>query len=244
MKKIDVCLSPDLLHLYNIEDKVVIIVDILRASSSIVTGLANAVKSIRPIADLEACRSWKKKGYIIAGERDGKRAEGFDLGNSPFHFLDDELEKKSIAMTTTNGTWAIEKSKGSRKILIGSFLNISTLANYLNTQHDPILILCAGWKGKINLEDTLFAGALIEKLEKNFELSCDAPLAAKTLYQAAKPQLKNFLYDSSHVKRLKKLNILKDVEFCLTKDAFQVVPILKKEELIALKIPELSENIK
>lgn len=231
MKSIDVCLSPDLMHLYQVQDRTVVVVDILRATSCMTTAFAHGIDSIMPFAKLEDCLAKKAEGYYTAGERDGKKVEGYDLGNSPFEYMNPELKGKKIAFTTTNGTQAIAKSDGAREIVIGSFLNLSTVANYLRQGTNSVLVVCAGWKGKVNLEDTLFAGALVELLKDNIEPDCDAPLMAQYLYNQGKKDLMSFLQNSSHVKRLARLNIHKDIEFCLTPDQYTVLPILKNKTL-------------
>lgn len=231
MKSLDVCLSPDLMHLYNVEDRTVVVVDILRATSCMTTAFAHGIESIMPFAKLEDCLAKKVEGYYTAGERDGKKVEGCDLGNSPFEYMNPALKGKKIAFTTTNGTQAIAKSDGAREIVIGSFLNLSTVANYLRQGSNNVLVVCAGWKGKVNLEDTLFAGALVELLKDNIEPDCDAPLMAQHLYNQGKKDLVAFLQNSSHVKRLARLNIHKDIEFCLTPDQYSVLPILRNKTL-------------
>lgn len=227
MKTIDVCLSPELMHLYHVRDRTVVVVDILRATSCMVTAFAHGVESITPVADLNACRMMKSRGYMISGERDGKKVEGFDKGNSPYEYAGPDIRGKRIAFTTTNGTQAIEKSKDANKVIIGSFLNLSTVVKYLLFGENNVLIVCAGWKGKVNLEDTLFAGAVVDKLRNHIEPDCDAPLIAHDLYTRAKGDMVTYLSNSSHVKRLDKLDIHKDIEYCLTPDQFDILPKLK-----------------
>ena len=227
MKTIDVCLSPDLMHLYKIEDRTVVVVDILRATSCMVTAFAHEVESITPFANLDMCREMRGQGYITSGERDGKMVDGFDKGNSPFEYMGDQVRGKRIAFTTTNGTQAIEKSKGAKEVIIGSFLNLSAVAKHLLFSDNNILVVCAGWKGKVNLEDTLFAGAVVEKLKDYVQPDCDSPLAAQHLYNLAKGDMVKFMSNSSHVKRLNRLNVIKDIEFCLTTDQYKVLPKLK-----------------
>jgi 2-phosphosulfolactate phosphatase len=234
-RKIDVCLTPDLLHLYEFKDRIVVVVDILRATSCMTTAFAHGVKEIIPVAELEECRKLKEQGFIAAAERNGSKVEGFELDNSPFSYMNPKLKGKSIAVTTTNGTLAISKSKESVAVVIGSFLNISALANFLKSQPQNVLILCAGWKGKFNLEDSLFAGALTEALKDDFDSECDSPLAAQYLYNYVKTDIVNFLQKSSHVKRLKRLGIEKDIEFCLTSDQYEVIPFLKGDKLIKME---------
>ncbi|NMM48778.1 2-phosphosulfolactate phosphatase [Marinigracilibium pacificum] len=233
-KTIDVCLSPELLHLYPVENKLVVVVDILRATSCMTAGIANGVKSITPKADLEECRKLKEKGYIIAGERNGKHVEGFDLGNSPFGYMNEEYKGKKIGVTTTNGTVAINKSKNASEVIIGSFLNLSAVAEHCKKSPYDVLILCAGWKGKVNMEDSLFAGALVEALNETHKSACDPPLMMEKMYQAAKSDLLGFVQKSSHVSRLQKIGIGKDIEFCLEIDKYTEIPVLRGEELIKL----------
>ncbi|MBL7862091.1 MAG: 2-phosphosulfolactate phosphatase [Cyclobacteriaceae bacterium] len=232
MKTIDVCLSPELLHLYDLKDRTVVVVDILRATSCMVTAFANGAERIVPFANQEECLQMKNRGYITSGERDGKKVEGFDKGNSPFEYMGTQVAGKKIAFTTTNGTQAIEKSKSAKEIIIGSFLNLSSIVKYVLFSHNNILVVCAGWKGKVNLEDSLFAGALVERLKNYIEPDCDAPLAAQHLYNLAKSDMVEFLRHSSHVKRLQRLGIQKDIEFCLTPDQYNVIPKLVNNELV------------
>jgi 2-phosphosulfolactate phosphatase len=214
------------MHLYKVHDRTVVVVDILRATSCMTTAFANGITEIAPFADLDACLAMKSKGYFTAGERDGKKVDGFDFGNSPFEYMDENLRGKKIAFTTTNGTEAIARSHGAREIIIGSFLNLTATTQYLKQSENNVLVLCAGWRGKVNLEDTLFGGALVELLKDFSEPDCDAPIAAQHLYNEAKKDMMTFLKNASHIKRLNRLGIQKDIEFCLTHDKYDVVPIL------------------
>ncbi|TRX56291.1 2-phosphosulfolactate phosphatase [Fulvivirga sp. M361] len=232
MKTIDVCLSPDLIHLHDISDKNVVVVDILRATSCMVSGLANGVKSITPFASLDLCCAMKEKGYLIAGERGGQKVEGFDLGNSPFDYMNAKVKGHKIAVTTTNGTVAIDKSKGAVSVVIGAFLNLSAVASYLRKREESVLIFCAGWKGKVNLEDSLFAGALVEELQNDFTNECDSPLLVQAAYQNMKHDLVGFIKNSSHAKRLNRLNVHEDIEFCMKQDEYDVLPVLNGDELV------------
>ncbi|MES2731402.1 MAG: 2-phosphosulfolactate phosphatase [Bacteroidota bacterium] len=234
MRNIDVCPTPELLHLYNLQNTVVVVVDILRATSCMTTALAYGVEKIIPVATLEECRAWQRKGYLAAAERDAKKADGFDLDNSPFSYMSANLEGKTIAMTTTNGTLAITKSREAVKVIIGSFLNLSAITNYLLEQQYDVLVLCAGWKGKVNLEDTLFAGAVVEALQYDFAINQDTALIAKMLYKVGGKNMPAFLATSSHVGRLHKLGIHQDINFCLQTNKFNVIPVLRGNALVVL----------
>ncbi len=208
--------------------------DILRATSCMTAGLAHGVKSITPFASLDECVKMKSSGYLIAGERNGQRVDGFDLGNSPFDYMDASVKGKKVATTTTNGTLAIEKSKSAEQIIIGSFLNISAVADYLKQQENSLLIVCAGWKGKVNMEDSLFAGALTSLLNDEFSHETDAPLFSSSSYSAVKDNILEVIQNSSHARRLNRLNVHKDIEFCMRHDEYDVVPVLKGEELVVM----------
>ncbi|WP_448518057.1 2-phosphosulfolactate phosphatase [Rhodoflexus sp.] len=229
---IEICLSPELLHLYALAGKIVVVTDILRATSCIVAGLATGIASITPVASLEEGRALMAQGYIGAGEREGKQVEGFHMGNSPFSYMEPHLQGKKVVTTTTNGTQAIQKSREAAQIVIGAFLNISAVAAYLKDQNRDVVVVCAGWKGKVNLEDTLFAGALARQLEGFFRWEDDAVLAASELYANMQMDLHAHISRSSHYRRLVKLGIKEDIRFCLESDRFGVVPILVDNEIV------------
>lgn len=231
MKTIDICISPELLHLYNLEDKIVVVVDIFRATTSMVTAMAYGVERIIPVAQIEDCQALGKQGYLTAAERGGEQVRGFDFGNSPYSFRSDKLRGQKLAMTTTNGTQAIDRSKSAKKLIVGSFLNLTSVTRYLRLENENILVVCAGWKGKFSLEDTLFAGALVFKLQTSFTFLTDTVLAALILYQTAGEDLLDFLKKSAHYQRLIKISqdIHKDLAFCLEVDKYTVIPILDKK---------------
>jgi 2-phosphosulfolactate phosphatase len=235
MKSIDVCISPDLLHLYNLEGKVVVVVDILRATSCMTTAFANGVSSIIPVATIEECLAYKNKGYLAAAERDGRTAEGFDLGNSPFSYMDPSFRGKTIVVTTTNGTQAITLSRAASQILIGSFLNKTAMINYLANQSLDVIVLCSGWRGSFNMEDTLYGGALVSGLEGIFSHESDSALMAKRIYESARYDMMKYLEDSTHFKRLSRLNSYNDIDFCMTQDLYNVLAMMQNGELVVMK---------
>lgn len=232
MQKIETCLSPELIHLFDLEGKIVVVTDILRATTCMTTGIAVGVNKIKPVATLDECRALKEDGYFTAAERNGEKVEGFDIGNSPYSYMEDRFKGKNIATTTTNGTLAITKSTAAHEVIIGSFLNLSTVAKYLLKSKKDVVIHCSGWKGNYSLEDTLFAGALIEKLQGDYEMEDDASFTAFTNYETVKDNLLETILSSSHAKRLEKHNIRKDIEFCATIDKYAVIPVLKNGVLV------------
>ncbi len=200
-----------------------------------VTGLAYGVGSITPVATVEECKALQEKGYFAAAERNAMKVEGFDLDNSPFSYMSERLIGSHIAMTTTNGTLSITKARSAAvKVLIGAFLNLGALVNELRSEQYDVLVLCAGWKGRPNLEDTLFAGALAEALKDEFMLVEDAALMAQRLYQQGRGNLLNFVANSSHVRRLQRLGIQKDISYSLQTDLYDVVPVLRGSRLVPM----------
>ncbi|TGE22989.1 2-phosphosulfolactate phosphatase [Hymenobacter metallicola] len=236
MPSLDICFSPELLPLYDLRGKVAVVVDILRATSSIVTALAAGVTHIVPFSELEACRAMAAQGYLTAAERDGQQAEGFDLGNSPFGYLDGVLpvRGRGVAITTTNGTRALHLSLAADAVVVGAFLNLAAVAQFVRQQGKDAVVVCAGWKGMFNLEDTLFGGALAQRLEAEFDTtSSDATLAARHLWQQAQPDLSTYLLQSAHVRRLNNLEANKDFEYCVQLDTHDLLPIWREGRLIA-----------
>jgi 2-phosphosulfolactate phosphatase len=236
MNRLDVCLSPALIPLYRVEVYIAVIIDIFRATSAICYGIDNGAEAIIPVSKVEECAAYREKGldYLLAAERGGKVVDGFDFGNSPFSYIKEKVEGKTVVLTTTNGTHALHLSRGAKKIVIGSFLNLTALCNWLKIQDENILLVCAGWENNFNLEDTLFAGAVIEQLKgSDFKLD-DAAIAANDLYQIGKHDINEYLKKTSHSERLKKLGIEKDIEFCLQVDLTTAIPVLEGDRLVKL----------
>lgn len=223
MNSIEVCFTPELIHLHEVKGKLVVVVDIFRATSTMVAALAHGITEILPFADLESCRAMKEHGYLIAGERNGLTALGFELGNSPVAFLEGNYAGKKLAMTTTNGTVAIEKSKGAAQILIGAFPNLQATATYIQSQNLDVLIHCAGWKGRFNLEDSLYAGALVQSLSRSHSHLEDGALAMGSLFAQEGKNLATYLAQASHAKRLQNHGIEADIDYCLTLNRYDKV---------------------
>lgn len=233
-KFVEVCFSPNLYPLYSDNTEIVVVIDVLRATSAICTAFHYGVKSIIPISTLEEAFEYKKKGFLVAAERDGQVVEGFRFGNSPFSYMTEEIKDKTVVMTTTNGTKTINVAKDADTVVVGSFLNLDVLSEWLISKHKNTLIVCSGWKNKFNLEDTICAGAIVEKLlaSMKFQTAEDSSVAAKYLFFSARENYLGYIKSSSHRSRLKALNLNEDVKYCLTPNQTAVVPILKNGELI------------
>lgn len=201
-----------------------------------VYGIDNGAQAIIPVAQVEECMNYAGKGYLLAAERNGEVVEGYDFGNSPFSYTAEKVAGKTIVLTTTNGTKALHLArKRASQVVIGSFLNLEALCEWLKTQEKDVLLLCAGWKDQFNLEDTIFAGAVVNQLRSGFTHYDDASVAAEDLYLLAKDDLRAYIHKSSHSHRMVALNIEEDVKFCLQTNICQTIPVLEGDQLIALK---------
>ncbi len=231
---IEVCFSPQSYPLFHNPDSIVVIIDVLRATSAITTAFYNGVAKMVPVASVEEAQKYKENGFLVAAERNAEIVPGFDLGNSPFGYMNDRVKGKTIAITTTNGTQAINAAKNASKVIIGSFLNLDKVTEYLKGQKKDVLFLCAGWKDKFNLEDTLFAGAVADALiyKYGFDSICDSTIAAIELYRIAKHDLYGFLANSSHRNRLAKLDLERDIRYCLTPNQCPVLPVMEGKFLV------------
>jgi 2-phosphosulfolactate phosphatase len=231
-------LSPSLLKLYDISNSTVVIIDILRATSTIAAALHNGAKSVIPVDSVAACiQLGKQMEVITAGERDGKIAEGLQYGNTPLQYTSDFIKGKTLVLTTTNGTRLLHLAlnANAKTIITGSFCNISSVCDYITNQKTNVILACAAWKNRINIEDTLFAGAVINRIKENMEINCDASQIAETLYFQARENVFNFLKEknASHYHRLMNFNLETDIRFCLTEDNANILSIYSNGRLIA-----------
>lgn len=236
-KHIEVCFSPYLFPLHKEEYDVIVVIDVLRATSAICTAFANGVSSIIPVATIDEARAYKEKGYLVGAERKGKIVDGFDFGNSPYSYMNNNLKGKEIVLSTTNGTKAIHLAKSAETVVIGAFTNLDALCAWLEKQDRNILCLCSGWENKFNLEDTICAGAISEYLINTGRYTSDedSSIAAKYLYLSAKDNYLGYLKSSSHRRRLKHLNLNEDIKYCLTPNTCNVIPIYKDGKLINIQ---------
>src|SRR5437773_6190466 len=223
-------LSPALVHLYDVSNSIVVIIDVLRATSTIATALFNGAKSVIPVDSVSRCIELGRQiDGITAGERDGKIAEGLKNGNSPFEYSREFIEGKTLVLTTTNGTRLLHMAleKGANEIITGSFSNLSAVCDHLVETNRSVILGCAAWKDRVNMEDVLFAGAVISRVRRHFEINCDSSHIAEAMYEKGKKDLFGFLRknNASHYHRLMKFGLEKDIRYCLTADEANVLPI-------------------
>lgn len=216
----------------NIKDKVVVVIDTLRATSVITTALVNGAKEVIPVPEIEDAinlsKRFEKGSYLLGGERNAIKIEGFDLSNSPLEYTNDIVNGKTIIITTTNGTRALKKASVSDDVVVGCFLNTSSIAEYIYNQNKDAIIMCAGTEGKFSIDDIMTAGAIINKLSSktSFE-SDDLSKACYYLYKSFENNIMDIMKYGYHLKKIEELGFINDIKYCITLDKFSVVPKFK-----------------
>lgn len=233
---LEVCLTPAIFDRYADPDAIVVVIDILRASSAICNAFANGAESLIPVRNLDEAREYKKKGFMVAAERDGYVQDFADFGNSPFNFTPERISGKTIVYSTTNGTRTIDEASVCHMVVIGSFLNISSLEKWLLRQERNVILLCAGWKGKVCLEDSVFAGALASRLIKTnkYTTICDSARIVLDLWKSAEPDVLAYIDKAAQRNRLREKGLDDCIPFCHSPDSTDVIPYLKKDRLMNL----------
>ena len=234
------CLSPALLHLYDVKNTIVVVIDILRATSTIATALYNGAREIIPVDSVERCiQLGTQIECITAGERDGQVAQGLQYGNSSFEYPESFIKGKILVLTTTNGTKLLHLAlaKGATEIITGSFLNLSAVCDHLVKMKKNVVLGCAAWKDKPNLEDTMFAGAVVSRVRDHFTVNCDASHIAENLYTLSKDDMYGFMKtnNASHYHRLMNFGLERDIRHCLTPDLANVLPEYMDGKLVVQK---------
>ena len=232
------CFSPALLNLYPLQDTIVVIIDVFRATSTIATALYNGATRVIPVEDVDTCKQlgYEIEGAITAGERDGKVIEGLQYGNSPAEYPRDFIAGKTLVLTTTNGTKLLHRAvnNGAAEVITGSFPNLGAVCEHLLNQNKNVILGCSAWKDRVNLEDTLFAGAVIQKIKKHFTIHCDSSLMAEQVYQQHQNNLYEFIQHTTHWHRLAAYGLEKDLQYCISINVANVLPVYANNELRVL----------
>ena len=236
-KRVEVCFSPNLYDLHKDDHNIVVVIDVLRATTAMCAAFDNGVKEIIPVSSIEEARVYKEKGFLVGAERKGQIVEGFEFGNSPYSYMTDAVKGQTVVLSTTNGTKTINIAKDAETVVIGSLINLDALTEWLIEQDKNVLLLCSGWQDKFNLEDTICAGAIAEGMLQTGEYTSveDSSIAAKYMYLSAKENYLGYLKASSHRRRLRNLNLNEDIKYCLTPNQTDVIPILKGDRLVKLQ---------
>ncbi len=232
--RVEVCFSPNLYPLHKDEHEIAVVIDVLRATTAICMAFHHQVEKIVPLETIEEAREYRDAGYLAAAERKGQVVEGFQLGNSPLDYETDRFRGETIAMTTTNGTQALKEVEEMPEVIVGALVNFDAVCNYLQERNRNVLLLCAGWENRFNLEDTICAGGIADRLidSGHFTSFHDSSISAKYLYRSARHNYFGFLKSSSHRRRLKDLNLGEDIKHSLTPDQTDVIPVLKDGVLV------------
>jgi 2-phosphosulfolactate phosphatase len=240
MNTIEICFTPALYDYIMTEPPfTVATVDILRATTSICAAFDNQVKEIIPVATTQEALEYKNKGYLIAAERNGVQLDFADFGNSPDNFTKEQVRGRSIIYSTTNGTQTIKRISNGNPVVIASFINLKAAAEYILSKKQNLVIVCAGWKNKFNLEDSIFAGALTSELiEMGMIMNCDSAQAAVDLWSIAKSNPVEYIQKAMHRERLKKLNLDSILDYCFTQNITDVVPVFDGFKIINAKLNE------
>ncbi len=235
-KSLEICFSPAMFTAHADNEAVAVVIDILRATSSICTAFANGVSRIIPVSSAAEALKMKKEGFLVAAERDGFVLDFADFGNSPFNFSEEKVKGKVVAYSTTNGTGLMQLASECHTVVIGSYLNFTSLCTWLTEQDRKVIIICAGWKNRFNLEDTLFAGAMAEKLlaDGGFITVCDSVHASLDLWNLARKDVLAYTEKAAQRSRLRDKGLDDCLEYCHTFDTTTVIPVLRGGSLVAL----------
>jgi len=235
-KNVEVCYTPGEYEYFKGEYDIVVVIDVLRATSAICAAFENGIRSIIPVATIEEAQDYKDRGYLVGAERKGQIVDGFDFGNSPYSYMNEGFIGKDVVLSTTNGTKALSIASDAETVVVGSLLNLDALCEWLENQDKNILCLCSGWQDKFNLEDTICAGAICDYLINTGKYTSneDSSIAAKYLYLSAWVNPLGYLKSSSHRRRLKNLDLNEDIKYCLTPNQTNVIPILRDGKLVKI----------
>jgi 2-phosphosulfolactate phosphatase len=227
----DVCFTPDEVVPGELQGRIAVVVDVLRATSTIVEALANGAKSIYPVASIDAAvklaQNVGRDQVLLCGERRGLPIDGFDLGNSPREFTPDRVAGKLLVMTTTNGTPALLATTAARETLVASFLNLSAVLAELAAGGLPVTVVCGGREKRFSLDDAVCAGAVVLGGERSPGRSAGMPdtaQAAALLASARLDDLKGLFAETAAGRQLLEAGLGEDLEFCAQLDRHYIVP--------------------
>jgi len=226
----------------DVAERTVVVIDVLRACSTIVTALSNGARCVIPVADMaqagKIASNLEKSSFVLGGERGGERIEGYQLGNSPLDYDAATVEGKTVILNTTNGTGALVRAEAAEKVVAGSFLNVGAIVEYLLSRPgSDIAIVCAGWKNRVSLEDTLCAGMILDRLWSDMPPARinDSALVSLTLFRQHEGTLDAAVRGSNHAQRLENLDMARDIDACLAIDSIPLIPVFNHNQLVPLR---------
>ncbi len=221
------------------DNSYIVMIDVLRASTTVCAALYNKAEEVIPCENAEKAgniyNSLSKTKRFIGGEKRGVKPEGYDAGNSPSEYKEELISKRTVILSTSNGTKIFNKFKQAKMRIIGCFANLNVSLELIKDKLEKensnakIVFLCAGSDGRLSYEDALCAGAYIDSIAKNvpeYKIT-DTALAARDLYNLHRENLHDYLKEREHAKFLKKIGQEDDIDLCLTIDKYPVVPIIE-----------------
>jgi len=242
--RIDVAFTPSEIDDSRVRDRIIVVVDVLRASTTITTALNNGAREVIPVLDVETALKMRTnlsaELTLLCGERNGRIIDGFDLGNSPSEYVSERITGKVLVFSTTNGTLAAAKARGSREMVIGSFVNLSRVVEYLSGRGDgDATILCSGKQNTFSLEDAVCAGMIINRLcELKPPVLTDGARAAQGLYKRFGRSLLSLLNSCDHGKYLASIGFARDLESCAAVDSVPILPVLVDNTVLKILQPQ------
>jgi 2-phosphosulfolactate phosphatase len=224
---IEIIPSADHCNPQAIRGKTVVMIDVLRATSVIVTALDNGAESVIPVVTVEEAFELKKANprLLLSGERNAMAVEGFDTGNSPLEFTPDVVCGRTVVLTTSNGTRAFWAAALADELLVGSFLNRKAMVDALIPEKKDVVLLCAGTNGEFSMDDALCAGGIVAGIEEETEVTTnDFTLAMSELYRENCNRMHQFLGKTNHYNVLMQKGFEKDLTYCLRLDVSGRIP--------------------
>lgn len=236
--KVDVLFYPHYGAIVPLNDKIVVVLDILRATSTIVSALANGALEVIPVLEpseaVDLVRGLGIRECVTGGERKGFKVDGFELGNSPLEYSEAKVAGKKVILSTSNGTKAIKWTQNAAEVIIGSYLNVQTVVDYLATKDQDLMIVCSGQEMKLGLEDLACAGLIAQKLESahGAELTDAAKVARFTAEQAAVAGIGSFVKSTEHGRYLAQIGMEQDLESCVALDRYPILPKYRNGKIV------------
>lgn len=224
---IDVCFTPRDYQEREALPHIAVVIDVLRATTSIATALYNGCRQFIPVATVEEAKALQAMQFpdaLLAGEREALLIPGFQFGNSPYDYAKSAVEGRSIIMTTTNGTVALKAVAAASQVYTAAFVNAGAVCLRLADQKADIMVVCAGTQGRFSVEDTLCAGFIADRLLHDASLS-DTAIAARAMYRDFSRNLVRRVKVTTHASRLIRLGFEQDIDFCLQQDIFPIAPV-------------------
>lgn len=230
--RIEVSLTPALYPFRTIKNgHTTVAIDVLRATTAVCAAFQAGCSSVVPLDSLDALSKYRKLGYSVAAERGGKKLDYAEYGNSPTEYLQQDMTGKKLAYSTTNGTVSILRAADAECTLVGSFANLTALTQRLRLDARDVVLLCSGWQNDFCIEDTLLAGAIIEKMSDVAVPFGDAAHMAVAMWNVACDDVRAYCERCSHVHRLEGFGAARDVDFAFRRDTCPVVPQLNDGKL-------------